>query len=116
GGTERRPVHRYRFPAQDHDIRTGDDVCIAEEGACIGKVEKLDFGAGTVDIQHSGKWADERPTHVFARRNVPPGVKPEVLLELGQWIVENGIDASGGFRAARDLIRSRPPRLVPGSK
>jgi uncharacterized protein len=115
GGTERRPVHRYRFPPQDHDVRGGDEVCISE-GACIGSIEDLNLSEGTVDIQHGGKWADLRPTHVFVRRNVPSGAKPGVLLELGQWIAENGIDADGDFRAARDLILRRPPRLVPKSK
>ncbi len=28
GGTRTRPIHRYSFPAQDHDIRKGDCACL----------------------------------------------------------------------------------------
>lgn len=115
GGTARRPVHRYRFPVQDHDIRRGDDVCIPD-GSRIGDIDALDLGEHTVDIQHGGKSADARPAHVFVRRNVPSGTKPAVLLELGRWVAEHGIDAAGPHRAARDLILRRAPRFVAGSR
>ncbi len=114
GGTAKRPVHRYAFPAQDHDVRRGDEVC-APAGQCIGTIDDLDLGARTVDVRHSGKWADERPTHVFVRRNVPSGTKPAALLALGRWVAENGVDGPGPLRAARDLLLRRPPRLVGGS-
>ncbi|MGH8168465.1 MAG: ribonuclease H-like domain-containing protein, partial [Woeseiaceae bacterium] len=103
GGTAKRPIHRYAFPAQDHDIRRNDEVCIPD-GSSIGTVDDLDLGGRTVDLQHSGKWADERPAHVFVRRNVPPGSKPAALFALGRWVAEHGIDAPGAYRAARDLI------------
>ncbi|HET6629427.1 MAG TPA: TM0106 family RecB-like putative nuclease [Woeseiaceae bacterium] len=110
GGTAKRPVHRYAFPAQDHDIRRGDEVCVPA-GDRIGTVDDLDPGARTIDVQHAGKWADERPSHIFVRRNVPPGARPAALLELGRWVAEHGIDAPGAHRAARDLVLRRPPRL-----
>jgi uncharacterized protein len=109
GGTARRPIQRYAFPAQDHDLRRGDEVCVTD-GSQIGTVEDLDLGERTIDIQHAGRWADERPRHVFVRRNVPSGSKPAALLELGRWVAEHGIDAPGPHRAARDLILRRRPR------
>jgi uncharacterized protein len=114
GGTAKRPVHRYAFPLQDHDIRRGDEVCVPE-GNCIGTVDDLDLGARTIDLRHSGKWAEERPLQVFVRRNVPSGSKPAALLELGRWVAAHGIDAPGAHRAARDLLLRRPPRLIEGS-
>lgn len=114
GGTAKRPIHRYAFPAQDHDVRRGDEVCLPS-GDCIGTIDDIDLGARTVDLQHSGKWADERPAYVFVRRNVPPGAKPAALLELGRWVADHGIDAAGPHRAARDLVLRRPPRLAAGS-
>jgi uncharacterized protein len=114
GGTAKRPIHRYAFPAQDHDIRRGDEACIAE-GSNIGTVEDLDLAARTVDVQHAGKWADERPAQIFVRRNVPSGSKPAALLELGRWVAYHSVDAAGPHRAARDLILRRPPRLVASS-
>ncbi|HLF09611.1 MAG TPA: TM0106 family RecB-like putative nuclease, partial [Gammaproteobacteria bacterium] len=116
GGTAKRPTHRYSFPPQDHDIRKGDEVCIPPDGVHIGDVEGIDVSQRTIDIQHGGKFADERPERIFVRRNVPSGSKPAVLLELGRWIAAHGIDAPGEHRAARDLILRHPPRLLAGSK
>ena len=115
GGTVKRPIHRYSFPPQDHDIRRGDTVCVPPEGQPLGDVENIDVNARTVDIQHGGKYADERPERIFVRRNVPPGTKPQVLLELGRWVAAHGIDAPGEHRAARDLILCRSPRLRRGA-
>ncbi len=115
GGTAKRPIHRYAFPAQDQDIRRGDTVCLPPEGQQLGEVENIDVNARTVDIRHAGKFADDRPERLFVRRNVPPGTKPQVLLELGRWIAEHGVDAPGEHRAARDLILRRPPRLRAGA-
>ena len=114
GGTPRRPIYRYSFPAQDSDIRRRDDVCLPD-GTTIGSVHAFDPGARTVDIQHSGKWADERPSHIYVYRNVNPGTKPEALLALGRWVAENGIDADGPYRAGRDLLLRQAPRLTSSS-
>jgi uncharacterized protein len=46
---------------------------------------------------------------------VPSGSKPAALLALGRWVAAHGIDATGPYRAARDLVLRREPRLVPGS-
>jgi uncharacterized protein len=67
-----------------------------------------------VDIQHNSKYAGERPERIFVHRNVRPGTKPDVLLEIGRWIAAHGVDAPGEHRAARDLLLKRPPRLVHG--
>jgi uncharacterized protein len=115
GGTNIRPIQRYSFPAQDHDIRKGDCVCLPFDSHDLGEVVDLDVAAHTIDIQHGGKYAAERPERVFVHRNVRPGTKPDVLLEIGRWIVANGVDAPGEHRAARDLLLKRPPRLVNGS-
>ena len=116
GGTPRKPVHRYIFPPQEHDVRRGDEVCAPVTGKPLGKIAVLDVAARTVDIEHSGRFADTRPERVFVRRMVSPKPKPGVLLEIGRWIAANGVDAPGAHRAARDLLLKRPPRLVPGSR
>ncbi len=116
GGTARRPVNRYSFPPQDHDVRRKDEVCVPPLGARIGEIESLDLAAHTIDIQHGGRYASERPERVFVRRNVPPGAKPAALLELARWIAENGIDDAGEHRAARDLILRREPRFRLGAQ
>ena len=116
GGTPRKPVHRYVFPPQEHDVRRGDEVCVPVTGKSLGKIAGLDVAAHTVDIEHTGRFADVRPERVFVRRMVSPRPKPAVLLEIGRWIAANGVDAAGPHRAARDLLLRRPPRVVLGSR
>ena len=115
GGTNIRPIQRYSFPTQDHDIRKGDCACLPFDSHDLGEVVSLDIAGHTIDLQHNGKYAAERPERVFVHRNVRPGTKPDVLLEIGRWIAANGVDAPGEHRAARDLLLRRPPRLVDGS-
>jgi len=116
GGTARVPVNRYSFPPQDHDVRRKDEVCVPPDGDGIGEVVAVDVGAHTIDIQQKGNRAAERPERVFMKRQVPPGTKPAVLLEIGRWIVANGIDGPGEHRAARDLLLRRAPRFITGAR
>lgn len=116
GGTARRPVQRYSFPPQEHDLRRGDEVCTPTEEQTIGKVEAIDLAGHTVDVEQSGRFAEYRLERLFLRRIVRPDPKPDVLLEIGRWIAENGVDAPGPYRAARDLLLKRPPRLVAGAR
>jgi uncharacterized protein len=116
GGTPRKPVHRYEFPPQEHDVRRGDEVCAPVTGKALGKIAAIDVAAHTVDIEHAGRYADTRPERVFVRRMVSPKPKPGVLLEIGRWLAANDVDAEGPHRAARDLLLKLPPRLVAGSR
>jgi uncharacterized protein len=116
GGTARRPVHRYRFPPQEHDVRRGDTACAPPDGKSIGKVEAVDIAAHTLDLEHAGRYADLRPERFFVQRHVRPDPKPRVLLEIGRWAAAHGVDAPGDHRAARDLLLKRAPRLVQGSR
>jgi uncharacterized protein len=116
GGTPRKPVQRYEFPAQEHDVRRGDEVCAPGTGKPFGRIAAVDVAAHMIDIEHSGRYADFKPERLFVRRMVSPKPKPAVLLQIGRWLAANGVDAAGPHRAARDLLLKRPPRLVPGSR
>ena len=116
GGSPRKPVNRYSFPAQEHDVRRGDDICVREINQPVGKIDAVDVAGHTIDIEQPSRHADLRPERVFVRRMVSPKPKPSVLLEIGRFIAAHGIDADGPHRAARDLLLRRPPRLVRGSR
>ncbi|HSC16416.1 MAG TPA: TM0106 family RecB-like putative nuclease [Gammaproteobacteria bacterium] len=116
GGSPRKPIHRYAFPPQEHDVRRGDDVCVREVSQPVGKIDAVDVAGHTVDIEQPSRHADLRLERMFVRRMVSPKPKPGVLLELGRFIAAHGADADGPHRAARDLLLRRPPRLVRGSR
>ena len=116
GGAARKPIHRYTFPPQEHDVRRNDEVCVPGTGQVVGKIAAIDVAAHTVDIEPTGRFAHLKLERAFMRRMVSPRPKPAVLLEIGRWIAANGVDTNGEHRAARDLLLRRAPRLVPGSR
>ena len=50
GGTAKAPIHRYRFPPQETEIRGGEELRNLG-GAKLGKVEAISFDDRTVDIK-----------------------------------------------------------------
>jgi uncharacterized protein len=55
-----------------------------------------------------------RETAVFAHSRFPTDEQSTSLLRLADWIVANGIDSPGDYRAARDLLLRNRPRLRAG--
>jgi predicted RecB family nuclease len=107
------PVDRYSFPNQETDIRAEDKLC--QKGEKIGEVLTIDIAARTIDIKKTKKTADIHPTSVFKDETGPNHEKlADALFSLGAWVASDGIDAQGSYRAARDLLLRRSPRLAGG--
>lgn len=109
GGTDRCPVHQYRFPQQDSDVRD-DDPLRAGDGDHVGTVESIDVVGRTVEIKKNGAMADMHPSSVFIHRVIPAEEQAAALLRLGRWVADHDVDADGAFRAGRDLLLRRAPR------
>ena len=104
------PTDRYSFPKQETDIRAEDEVC--ERGEKIGEVVAIDIPARTIDIKKTEKTAETHPKSIFVKpKKINNDVVADVLFRLGSWASINGIDAQGSYRAARDLLLRRAPRL-----
>jgi uncharacterized protein len=113
GGTAGAPVHRYRFPAQETRIRARDKLHVPlPDGRGFGSVVEIDFGTRLVDIKKTGACSDLHPVSLFAHDAVRSTAQEESLLRLGDWIATHGVDAPGEYRAARDLLLGRGPRLA----
>ena len=107
------PADRYRFPLQETSIREGDTLKVPlPHDRTFGKVVAIDLAARTLDVKKSGSSAHLHPTSLFAHEHVRTHEQAASLLRLGRWILENGLDATGPHRAARDLLLGRPPRVV----
>jgi uncharacterized protein len=50
GGTDKAPIHRYRFPPQDTDLR-GDEELRSVGGAKFGTLEAISLEHRTIDIK-----------------------------------------------------------------
>jgi uncharacterized protein len=47
---------------------------------------------------------------------LPTDLQAGSLYRIGAWVAQNGIDAAGRYRAGRDLLLRRAPRLIKGEK
>jgi predicted RecB family nuclease len=110
GGTTKAPVHRYRFPPQETEIRGGEDVC-AVGGAKLGCVEDISFGDGWVDVKKRRDSADLHPEALFAHNDVNTNILADALLRIGEYVADQGLECGGPYQAARDLLLRHVPRV-----
>ncbi|HEV2992134.1 MAG TPA: TM0106 family RecB-like putative nuclease, partial [Candidatus Angelobacter sp.] len=103
------PVDRYSFVPQETDVRRGELHYRKEK---IGTVEAVNLFDRTLDIRKMRKTADIHPVSVFAfERPIDSKAQQESLFRLGTWVQENGVDAPGPYRAARDLLLRKRPQV-----
>ncbi|HEX5824239.1 MAG TPA: ATP-binding protein, partial [Candidatus Limnocylindrales bacterium] len=108
---------RYTFPPQDFDLGRGYVHDPAQKQARpndspfkwqVGDGAAADVAAGTVDFRRS---LDEpHPRAIVPLDWVRTTELQASLIEIGEWVSSNGIDAEGPFQAARELLLRRPPR------
>ena len=108
-------VHRYRFPPQEHDIDPGTTVIDPATRRSPGTVVAVDNRAGTIDLRRAVASEVPHPTSLVPREIVDTPEQRASLLRVGDWVAEHGIDADGAYRALRDLLLRRPPRLRGGA-
>ena len=104
----RLPTDTYNYPKQETGIKVGDDVYNA--GQKIGSVTSIAPVHRTISIKKTGATADLHPISVFAFKRVSTDELADSIFRLATWVLENGIDAPGPHRAARDLLLRHPPR------
>ncbi len=109
----RSEVHRYRFPAQETTLRFGDELHAREVKGAFGHAVNVDPAARTVDVLKGPSKLGVHPSSVFEHTHFHAGTMADALERIGRWAAEHGADAPGSYRAARDLLLRRPPRLAP---
>ena len=109
-GAGRTPVHRYRFPVQETNLRSNLGLRSAG-GDDIGTLVSIDAENFTVDIKKRRNTADVHPEAVFAHDLVNTKVIQDALLRLGEHVGDYGIAGNGPYRAARDLLQRKTPHL-----
>ena len=112
-----RQTWRYRFPEQDYDIGRGAAYDPAKKQArpddtpfawTVGDVVAIDPGALTLDLRRPV--AEPHPRAIVALDYVATKGHQAALFELGSWVADHGIQATGPVRAGRDLLFRLPPR------
>lgn len=111
GGTARAPIHRYQFPPQECDLRGDEDL---HRGLSkFGSVEAISPEDRWVDIKKRQDTAQEHPEAVFGHRVIPAQVLADSLMRIGEYVATHGVEGSGQYVAARDLLLRLPPRMGP---
>ena len=110
GGTARAPLHRYRFPLQDSEIREQEQLHVSG-GEKLGKVESISYETRLIDIKKRMDTAAIHPDAVFTHKVIDTAVLAESLMRIGQYIADKGLIGAGRYQAARDLLLREPPRL-----
>src|SRR5580704_6969169 len=113
-GEERKiPTDRYSFEKQETEARIDKDLYYKAEK--FGCVVAMDLADRNIDVKKTRKTADLHPTAVYAWER-PFNVKEhaEALFRIGEFVARCGVDAAGRFRAGRDLLSRRRPRLTAG--
>src|SRR5260370_18244419 len=110
------PTDRYLFDSQQRsNVRAGKDVYFGDEK--FGEVVTIDQAKGAVDIKKTKKTAEVHPPTVYMW-DAPLNTDAQAgsLCRIGAWVAESGVDAAGRYRAGRDLLLRRPPRLLNDEK
>jgi predicted RecB family nuclease len=109
------PTDRYLFDPQKSNVRAGKDVYFGDEK--FGEVVAIDHVNAIVDIKKTKKTAEVHPPTVYMW-DAPLSTDAQAgsLYRIGEWVEENGLDAPGRYRAGRDLLLRKPPRLLDGKR
>jgi uncharacterized protein len=110
GGTKQAPIHRYRFPQQDTDLRRGDTL-YSVGGGDFGKVDSISQQDRTIDIKKRKDTASRHASGVFAHDVVGTDELAAALLRMGTHVADNGLTGAGAYQAARDLLQRLAPRI-----
>jgi uncharacterized protein len=108
---ERKPINQYHYPAQECSVKRRDTLYTLD-GKEFGEVVATDPAARTIDVKKPVKLEGFHPAAVFAHSRFSADEQSKSILRLADWIVANGMDGPGDYRAARDLLLRIPPRLV----
>jgi hypothetical protein len=110
GGTAKTPIHRYAFPAQETELRGGEELK-SDGGATLGSVHSISMEGLTVDIKKKQVTAELHPRAVFAHKIYDHEVQAGSLVRIGEYVALHGLRGEGPYQAARDLLLKSPPRL-----
>jgi uncharacterized protein len=111
-------IRRYRFPPQDHKFRRGHAVIDpnppagGEFGIGAGEVADVDDVHGTIDLRRGPSMLGYHPRALIPTKPIGAGPMPGALLRIADHVIANGIEGAGPYRAARDLLMRRPPRVA----
>ncbi len=106
GKIKRSEVHRYRFPEQEHAVRSKPTPIDPDTEKSAGTV--VGIGPGHIDLKRATGSTTPDPRALIPGKPIQTDAQEDSLLALGEAIAR---DPDGSdLRAARELLAARPPR------
>ncbi len=103
-------IYTYSLPSQECEIRKGHTVK-DRDGKSAGVVISIDLARQILKLKKGPSLKDQHPATVYYIEDFSTRDKEESIIELAQWVVENGIDlVDPAYRAGRDLLLRSYPR------
>jgi len=110
---KRSNIFRYHFdPTQEYKVAVGDTPHDPRRLEGAGTVVDLDGVAGWIELSRSKQSQAPHPTSLIPASPIPTNDQRDALRRLGQHVADQGFSGPGQFRAARDLLRLEPPRVL----
>jgi predicted RecB family nuclease len=101
-------VQRYRYPAQEVEIRRGADLK-TQDGRTFGALEALNRDTLTVDIRKGKTQADRHATAVFEHTFISPNVVEDAIYRIAADIADAGSVERCQLPLVRNLLLRHPP-------
>jgi uncharacterized protein len=119
GAFKQSDIHRYRYdPEQEHPFNAGDNPVNPADEKGAGEVVAVDRVAGAIDLKRGRNSVRPHPRALIPHGPVGHEVLRDAICRVAEYVVQAGIDGPGPYRAVRDLILRRPPRvrgIAPGA-
>jgi predicted RecB family nuclease len=108
-------VFAYEFDAaQEHRIVENRGVVDADTRKPAGEVVYIDDERGIIHIKRNFDVEPGALQVIIPAGPVRHDAQQAALLEMGEWVAANGLEATGPFSCGLDLLMRRPPRLQSG--
>ncbi len=104
-------IHRLTFPPQDHKVSRGADGWEDENGRGV-TIHDIDDEHGVLLIRRARKSEAPPPRALLKGQPIDARAPRAALGRVADVVIAHGIDAEGPYRAVRDLLLRRPPRVA----
>jgi uncharacterized protein len=103
-------VDYYGFPEQETTLSKGNTVSFKD--AKVGSIHSVDFDKRIIGIKKTKAALEIHPTHLICADFISDEAKEDAIIRFAEWVIKNGIDTDGNYRAGRDLLLRTHPRIA----
>jgi uncharacterized protein len=105
---------RYAFDRdQESRFNPGDEAVDPRTGMPAGTVAEIDHAAGLLTLRRSAALQQRgHPRALVPRAPRRATELRRAVQRVAEWVTANRVDGPGPFRAGRDLLLRRPPRVT----